>query len=322
MDAKPDSKADGKIKPKDDTRSAKGASGIETKKWVRRMSIFAAFAVLFFWLAQIVDSHRLFLPALFLELLGIFCSACALWITLRNYASTRDKACRFVTGYVLVGTLVSIGLFEWEKTQKVPNTHFRLAFVTTETSGRRHAILDLTNECLKANIHGGIFGPTIGLLNVPVDKGKLLLDNFSVSLIFDIFNETPTDGSFLEVMFNWSSSVIKVPITSGWVGIVPSQGVSDAMGYEPESPITVLHGDGKTLPKIEFDGINSNLANGTLGSALFAIRQSNAEDTGYAFMIHFVSDTNMSAYMTEFASPIGTNIGAIMVPEPHRPNPN
>ena len=177
------------------------------------------------------------------------------------------------------------------------------------------------------NVPGGmVFGKTIPVLNVPVPMKYLSSQtNFSVTLNFNVINSGPVDGRFSEVDFSWGLSKIRVPIAAGWKGAIPQYAFSDDMFFCPPQEINVPHFHSEPIPSLTFNGIKAGDLAAEVGQALGAVKRSDGVDVWCSFLIRFVIDTNMTAYMTEIPNAGGLKTGPISLSTetfPPRPESN
>jgi hypothetical protein len=222
----------------------------------------------------------------------------------------------------IITFIVFAGLFVWHlkngSKPELPKPHFHLSFITPDSSGQ-NSILDLTNECISCPFGGAVFGKTIGVLNIPIREERWLShSNFSEELLFDVCNDTVINGEYPEVLWEWTSPRLRFPLSTGWDGIVPIQGFSDALAFSPLSAREIAHFEAKRLPTMKCDNINMDFMQDAYGEAFVTIKQTAAPDIRYSFIIRFLRDSNMCAYISEFTKSNDANVFTIEFP----PRPN
>jgi hypothetical protein len=199
---------------------------------------------------------------------------------------------------------------------------FHLRLITTDSSGKQPVFLDLTNECIRSKLPTPLFSNKVAILAIPVPPAQQTShSNFSVNLNFAVVNDSPRDGTFTDLEFSWASTKITTPATVDWLGAYPHDGFSDVVAFFPKwgSIKSLPHSDGCSIPQLRFDGINMDSFQSTCGEASFVIKQPGL-DTAFSFIIQFISDTNLTAYVCE-RSLLGYNATTHEIPmaAPQRP---
>jgi hypothetical protein len=222
MNPKPQDESNDGPQAKNDTGKAKSANGTETDRTGWQTIIWSAFTVLLFWLAQIVDSHRLFSLALPLELFGVACSAWVLFVNLRNHPSTYKNTHLYVTSYIVIGFLVSIGLLVLEKTRQEESA----------TVYQKHIQLATDNELIRTGII--VYNPSehpvydatlrIAIKQLGIPAGTILINPDEAPRSQTNFLDIPIDTFRVDVM---SSTNTHPDIVYFRLGIIPAKSERD-----------------------------------------------------------------------------------------------